>query len=424
MTRMIAAVCLAAALAAPAWGDRLELLDGRTFEGTVTIDAETVTVKMTYGTLQFSPRDVARITYKDTPAEVLAKKVDAVADDDADGLFTVAKWALANGLDAQARQLFVKIIAVQSDHAEARRRLLNTRIDGKWHTHDSALELVRSKLQAGHHANLLSTVIPAISRLPLSPVQRRVVDDLRARAQLRASRFADAQAAFLALAERAGGDVGVQYAAIAGILGQCKDGMYVLKQVYPPQAALVRPEGQIARKGPGSLARPIVLEAALWELARTTELEAGRELLAEARKIEPTDPYAARTGYALATQRFERADAIVAGTRTPGVAKTYHVEVARCRIRVIRGAVETAAKKYEQIKATLGRAGMSDKDYRALVSRMMQHLGDVRIGLKEVLALATPYPRALVLEINWAEVDLRKIDEVRAVLAAELDNGK
>jgi len=424
MTRMIAAVCLAAALASPAWADRLELIDGRTFEGTVTIDGDTVTVKMTYGTLQFLQRDVSRITYMDTPAEALAKKVDAVAAGDAEGLFVVAKWAIDNGLDAQAKELLTKVIALDGDHAEARRRLLYTRIDGKWQTHDSSLELVRSKLQAGRHKDLLANVLPAIARLPLSSAQRSVVDDLRARAQLQASRFADARAAFLTLADRVGGDVGVQYAAIAGILDECRDGMYVLKEVYPPQVALVRREGQVAEKGPGSLARPIVLEAALWEVARTTELEAGRELLAEARKIEPTDPAAARTKYALATRRFQRADAIVAGTRTPGVAKTYHVEVARCRIRAIRAAVEADATKYEQAKATLGRAGMSDRDYRALVSRMMQHLGDVRDGLKEVLALARPYPRALVLEVNWAEVDLRKTEEVRAVLAAELDNGK
>lgn len=424
MTRMIAAVCLTAALATSAWADRLELVDGRTFEGTVIVDAETVTVKMTYGTLQFSPRDVSRITYMDTPAETLAKKVEAVAAGDADGLFVVAKWAIDNGLDTQAKELLTKIIALDDDHAEARRRLLYTRIDGKWHTHDSALELVRSKLQAGRHEDLLANVLPAVARLPLSSAQRSVVDDLRARAQLQAGRFADARAAFGSLADRVGGDVGIQYAAIAGILGEYKDGMYVLKEVYPPQAALVRPEGQVAEKGPGSLARPIVLEAALWEVARTTELEAGRELLAEARKIEPTDPDAARTKYALATRRFLRADAIVAGTRTPGVAKAYHIEVARCRIRAIRAVVEADAKKYEQIKATLGRNGMSDKEYRALILRMMQHLSDVRSGLKEVIALAKPYPRALVLEVSWAEVDLKKIEEVRAVLVAELDNGK
>jgi len=424
MRRTITAVCVVALLASSVQGDRLDLLDGRTFEGLVSVDGDTVTVKMTYGTLQFSQREVARIVYMDTPEEVLAKKLAAAAPDSAEDLFAVAKWALDNALDRQGKQLLAKVITVDPDHAEARRRLLHARIDGKWHAFDQSLELARGKLQARRYEDLLGKVIPALKALPLASAQRTAVDDIRARTYLQGGRVDDARGAFSALAEQTGGLAAVRYAAIAAILVEYSDGMYVVNKVYPPQATLVPTKNPSLDVGPASLSRPIVLDAALHDRATRTELEAGKKLLAEARKIEPTDPDAARTKYALATLRFQRADAIVVGTRTPHIARAWHVEIARRRISAMRKLVDADAKKCDEIDASLGRAEMSRKDYRAMLQRMMYHLGSAREGLKGILALAKPYPRALVLEIKWAEVDLKKIEGWRKVLATELDNGK
>ena len=424
MGRIIAVACVVAVLASSVLADQLELLDGRTFEGLVTVDGDTVTVKMTYGTLQFSNREVARIVYKDTPEEVLAKKLAAAAPDSAAELFAVAKWAFDNALDRQGKQLLAKVIAVDANHAEARCRLLHARIDGKWHAFDQSLELARGKLQAGRYENLLSKVIPALQALPLASAQRTAVEDIRARTYLQAGRFGDAKAVFSALAEQTRGQAAVQYAAIVGILVEHSDGMYVVSKVYPPQATLVPTKDPSLGVGPVSLRRTIVLDAALHDRATKTELEAGKKLLAEARKVEPTDPDAARTKYSLATLRFQRADAMVAGTRTPGIARAWHVEIARRRISAIRKIVDVDAKKCDEIDASLGRSEMSKKDYRAMMLRMMYHLGNAREGLKDILALAKPHPRALILEIKWAEVDLKKIEGWRKVLATELDNGK
>ena len=424
MTRMTAVICLVASLAASAPGDRLELLDARTFEGQVTVEGDTVTIKMTYGTLQFAQRDVARIMYMDTPEDTLAKKILAASPTDPDALFAVAKWAIDNGLDRQAKGVLTKIITLDADHGEARRYLLQARINGKWQSIEDAMELVRSKLQAQRHQDVLTKVLPALKDLPLSAAQHTVMDELRARAQLQAGRFVEARGTFSDLAGRAGGDAAIKYGAIASILTEYGDGMYLVAGVYPPQAGLIRPKGQVLEPGPASLRREIVLDAALHDVARTTELETGKKLLADARKLEPTDPDTARTKYALASRCFRRADAIVTDTRTPGIAKTYHVEVARCRIRAIRAIVEADAGEYEKIVATLGAAEMSDKEYRTLVLRMMHQLGSAQDGLKEVLTLAKPYPHELILEIKWAEVDLKKIDSTRKALAGELDNGK
>jgi len=424
MRRTIAVVCVMAALAGSALADQIELLDGRTFEGLVTIDGDTVTVKMTYGTLQFTQREVARIVYKDTPEEVLAKKLDAASADSAADLFAVAKWALDNALDRQGKELLAKVIALDADHAEARRTLLHARIDGKWYAFDRAIELARGKLEAGRHENLLGKVIPALKALPLSSAQRADVDVIFARTHMCAGRFTDAKAVFSDLADRVGGQRAIQYAAIVQILTEHDDGMYVVSRIYPPRAALVPTKEASLGVGPVSLSRPIALDAALHDMATRTELDAGKTLLGEARKVEPTDPDAAKTKYALATLRFQRADAIVVGTRTPGISRAWHIEIARRRISGIRKLVDADAKECDKIEQELGRATMSKKEYRAVLLKMMRHLGEARDGLKDILELAKPYPRALVLEVKWAEVDLKKIEGWRKVLTAELDNGK
>ena len=424
MGRTLAIVCVVAALAGSALADQLELLDGRTFEGLVTVDGDTVTVKMTYGTLQFSQREVAQIVYKDTPEETLAKKLGDASSDSAADLFAVAKWALDNALDRQGKELLAKVIAVDANHAEARRILRHARIDGKWYAFDRAIELARGKLQAGRHGDLVGKVIPALRALPLSSTHRADVDVILARTHMHAGQFTEAKAVFSALAERVGGESAIQYAAIVRILTEHSDGMYVASKVYPPQAALVPTKDPALSVGPASLSRPIALDAALHDWATRTELEAGKNLLAEARKVEPTDPDAAKTKYALATLRFHRADAIVAGTRTPEIARAWHIEIARRRISGIRKLVDADAKKCDKIDDTLGQATMSKREYRAVMMRMMQHLGNARDGLKDILTLAKPYPRALVLEVKWAEVDLKKIEGWRKVLAVELDNGK
>lgn len=424
MTRTIAGVCLWAVLAATAYADRLDLVDGRTFEGLVTVDGDTVTVKMTYGSLQFSQREVARITYMDTPEEVLAKKTAAASPDSADELFAVARWAFDNALDRQGKELLGKVIAISADHAGARRRLLHARIDDKWYTFDEALELARGKLQAERYDDLLAKVFPPLKDLPLSSSQRNAVQDIRARTHLQAGQFTDARGVFATLADRGRGPAGVRYTAIATILAEHSDGMYIVRDVYPPQATLLRTKGPILSPGPASLSRPIVLDAALHDLANRTEIEAGKKLLAEAREAERTEPSVARTKYALATQRFERADAIVAGTPTPEIAKTYHVEIARRRISAIRKVVDDEAEKCDKIRASLGQSEMSKKAYRAIMTRLLYHLGSAREALNAILALAKPYPGDLILEIKWAEVDLKKIEGWRKVLATELDDGK
>ena len=102
MLRRLTLACTVAVAAAVASADRLELVDGRTLEGTVTIEGQTVLLKMTYGTLRFSKSRVRSVVLQDTPEEILARKLAAAPKNNAEALFAVAQWAAEAALKPQA----------------------------------------------------------------------------------------------------------------------------------------------------------------------------------------------------------------------------------------------------------------------------------------------------------------------------------
>ena len=422
MVRILATTCVIALLATTAFADRLELLDGRSFVGVVTVAGDTVTVEMTYGTLQFTKKDVRRIVFKETPEEELAKRLAAVAPGDTEALMALAVWAQDHNksLKRQAKEILTQIIALDGEHAEARRRLGYVKIDSKWRTLAGAMELATGKLEAGRFDSLLTKVLPAMDKLPMSPADRVALRELLAKTQLRAGRFAQATRTFAALADSVTAAQAFRYAAIAGILGSSPDGMYVLTEPYPPSAALLGGNGDFLKPGPASLALPLTLKAALRDCAKK-EIQAGRKLLDEARKAGPAKANIniARTKLALAERRFQQADALV-----PEIARSYYIEITRRRIVSHRKLIEADARKYEQVNADLAKRRISAKEYRTIVLRMIHHLDSVKDGLKDILAVAKPYPRELVLEIKWAELDLERIAKMRKVLAAELDSDR
>ncbi len=71
--------------------------------------------------------------------------------------------------------------------------------------------------------------------------------------------------------------------------------------------------------------------------------------------------------------------------------------------------------------ATLGKKDLTVQAYRSMVQRLMHNLDSVRESLKGVIDIAKPYPRELVLEVEWAQQDLKKLEAMRVILAAELD---
>ncbi len=415
MTRAFArALLLSFLIGAAASADVLVLRDGRTFEGIVSVGEDNVEIKLDYGDLRFARSEVLRIEFRQTPRSRLAEMLAETPDDNADALFGVAQWAAENELTAEADDLYEQVVSIEPDHAAARAALEHVKIDGQWRDFSTAVELARGKLEAGRYDVLLNEILPSVEPLAPSPEDTREVQTIGAVAALRSGRFAEAGEAFAALAEAAGEPEATRFGAIAGILADNPDGMYVLSEAYPPKSALVDSEGESVPAGPASLARPLVLEAALRDRAKV-HIAAGRELLDAARAADASDPDDAESRYVQARRAFDRADALV-----EDIARSYRVEIARRRIAAIRRKTDTDTRKFDAAVNQLGKSDMAPQEYRALVRAMVRNLDDVQGRLRTILEIARPFSRDLVLEIQWAESDLRKVESMRDVLAAEI----
>jgi len=416
-TLAIASVILVVAVGARA--DRVIVVDGRTFAGTVTVQDQTVLIKMAYGTLVLPKKQVLRIEFGDTPAVELGRKLAAIPDDDPDALFSVAEWASENSLQREARQIYARILELDGNHALARRKLGFVKIDDRWRGFEQSLELAKSKLEAGRYKQLTEEILPALEAAANDDKKKLLeVRELLGCAQLRVGQFERAGRTFANLAQQADGAKAVRYGAIAEIVGENDDGMYVVMEPYPPTAGLLNADKPAPRAGPATLTEPWVLDAALRHRAKR-QIEIGRKLMDAARKAETGDPNVAKAKYTLAIKAFDRADALV-----PDISRSYRVEIARRRITAIRRNVDADAQKFDAALTKFGLKDVPPKIYREMLVRLIHHLDNVREDLLEILNVAGSYPRELVLEIGWAKADLDKIQKIRNDLTSELNHEK
>jgi hypothetical protein len=287
-------------------------------------------------------------------------------------------------------------------------------VDGKWTDSSAALDLARGRFDAGRDDEALESLLADLSEVVKDSRQRQIVADMQAHCLLRSRQFAKAQKAFETLASRCPPPDSVRYAAVATILAEHPDGMYVLSEPYPPVAMLLGPSAPAVEPGPASLARPAVLEAALRDQAKDA-IRAGRGAMEEARKLELTDPEAAKAKYAAAGKSFDTADAIV-----PDIARSYRVEVVRRRIAMLTRSMNVEAAKFDALKEELGKRDLTPGAYRDLITRMLRSLACVRADLTTILQSAGAFERELILEVTDATHRIQRVDALRDVLTREL----
>lgn len=415
MTRRTAVVLVLLLLGVTAQADRLLLRDGRSFTGTVTVRKDTVLIEMSYGTLEFSRDQVAHIDFADTPEVKLAGLLAQADSNDAGELYEVAVWAEQQGLSRQAEDLYQRVVQLDTDHTGARRALGYVRADGRWRTVDQALELAHGKLEGGQTSSLLEELLPKLAAASSSTPQRLEATRIGAHARLRSGDFSQAARQFEQLATEAQSPDSVRYETIAQILRENEDGMYVLTETYPPQAGLLGDPGGVLTPGPASLADPLVLEAALREKA-IEEIRRGRELMNEGRRLSSSDGERARARWSQASQAFDRADAMF-----PEISRSHRIELVRQRIARLRDDIDAAASQFDETLASLGQEDLTSQQYQALVRGMVRRLDGVTADLRRIIRLTEPYPHELVLEAQWAQGDLEKIESMRQTLTNEID---
>ena len=418
MVRAAVIASLLLGLSATAMADRLTLNDGRTFIGIVTYDGDVVRVETLYGSLKFTRDEVRDVTVQEVPEAEFARKLSALPADNAAAMIDLAQWACKNGLPRQAEDVYTRVLKLDGDNAAARAGLGYIKVEGNWRTFEQAMEIARNKLDAGQHQQVSSELLGALEPLAASKEKQLALREIRALAELRGGKFAAAIKLYEELGEKLTGPPAIRCAAMADILKENPDGMFVLQEPYPPASELLDNEGPSLKAGPASLTEPLALAAALRDRAKK-DIEAGRKLMDEAQKVEATDSDAAKSKYAQAAKSFDRSDALV-----PSIAKSYRIEIARRRITAMRKDTDAEAKEFDKEMSSLGKKGMPAAEYKNKVLRLIYLVDNLRQDLKEIVAIAKPFSRELVLEMKWAELDLKKIEEMRQVLTGELDGKK
>jgi hypothetical protein len=415
---LLSVMCVSVAqllvLGTAARADQLTLTDGRTFTGEVATEGTTVSIKMPYGTMSFDKNMVLKIEASETPQAKLDKKLVAITDDNPDALFAVAQWAIQNNLSKQAQEIYARILKIDPDHGATRKELEQIKVDGQWRTFDQALELCRSKLEAGD-TDALKKLLPALQQTTANTRKLPQVAELMGLVQLRTRDFAAAATTFADLATKADAPLAIQAGAIASLLKDNADGMYMLDEAYPPASSVLDSKAKSLKAGPVSLADPLALQAALHNKAKK-EVLAGKAFMDEALKLQLSDPDGAKAKTNQAVKCFDNADALV-----DNISRSWRIEIARRRIAAIRKDTDADAKKFDTAKEDLGKQDLTAEKYKAKLQRLVHHLDNVRDGLKEIINIAQPYSRELVLEIKWAQADLKTIEDMRSVLTAELN---
>ncbi len=133
------------------------------------------------------------------------------------------------------------------------------------------------------------------------------------------------------------------------------------------------------------------------------------------RKLELTEPEAAKAKYGQAAKAFDTADILV-----PAIARSYRVEITRRRIAMITRDMNVWAGRFDTLKAKLAKRDLTPAAYANLILRMMRALKNVRGDLDAILTLAAPFDRELVLEVTDATLRRARVDALWEVLAEEL----
>ena len=138
--QMRCALCFFVAMSlvpAGARADRVHLVSGTMIEGNASRVGEKVFVDMPSGQLTLSAASVASIEESETDLERVQQRLEQLKPNDLQGMLKLASFCRDHDMRSRERELLLKVVALQPDHAEARARLGYVRgRDGSWITQD------------------------------------------------------------------------------------------------------------------------------------------------------------------------------------------------------------------------------------------------------------------------------------------------
>lgn len=135
MRASVIALAIALAAASAATGDVYYLKDGGKIEGRGVEHGDTVVIHVPLGSIRVAKADIARVVRKASILDLYEQR-RAAAPRTATARYDLARWCESSGLRNQARTHLQEVIALDPDHAAARKALGYRRAGQRWLTED------------------------------------------------------------------------------------------------------------------------------------------------------------------------------------------------------------------------------------------------------------------------------------------------
>lgn len=138
-TLRLTSVLLLLVLARYAAGDTFHLKGGGKIEGVATTEGDSLRVVTKFGSCTVAVADVELVERVPGLVEKFFVDRARLAVDDADGHWGLAEWARANGAPGLRKIACEDVVAIDPDHAEARKVLGHEQVNGEWLPHEAAM---------------------------------------------------------------------------------------------------------------------------------------------------------------------------------------------------------------------------------------------------------------------------------------------
>jgi hypothetical protein len=395
--------------------ERVVLRDGQSLIGVTADLGDYLRITTKDGIRTVAKVDVLRVERVTTKAAELAIRLETVDRTDPAALYTLATWARQQKNDAEADRLLSDCIELDPDHVDARRALGYLRIEGDWYSTVDALAIARGWLTAGLDTpadDLLHEVLAVV----VESLHRRQAAEMLASVMMRAGAWDEVRSLWRAsLTAARDPKRKARLEAYLSILNENPDGMWLLLGNDVPEGER---DTDTHRSGFFALDETWVMDLALRREARKW-VAVGESALANASpSVDDSRNERDRIAGALreADTAFARADVL-----SDGIAKGHRIELARRRIGRERRLAEGFAAEFDRDMAKLESTNTRSAGYRAILSRLFGHLNRVDKQLETVLTIASAFPDAFELEIQWTQLDLERIRGYRRALNVKRD---
>jgi hypothetical protein len=142
------AMVLAACLGGAALADEVTLSDGRVLEGIARRECDRVVIETGMGTVTVPADEVCSIVPGRSDLEVYQEQIAALGSHpDAAAVFDAATWAQKHHLTRYVNTLLQWTLALDPDHAQARKLLDYVRFEGRWIPAHDREELLKARAQ-------------------------------------------------------------------------------------------------------------------------------------------------------------------------------------------------------------------------------------------------------------------------------------